>query len=151
MAKTPETFDASTLAPYTVIRVPQAFEDQEPGPKRLIVIGHLAGVAVCVKATSKTAVYKNNPEMRESGVLIPIGKYPACFPKETIIQPDNQTPISHAKLNDWHRKGELDIFGALPQNEFEPELLKAADGERIRPEKKKRIVTLLEANAKQKV
>ena len=68
-AKTPP-FDASQIPPYTVIRVPRAFQEQdEPGPKRLIVIGHQAGHAICVKATSKTELYKNNKKMRGSCVF----------------------------------------------------------------------------------
>jgi hypothetical protein len=139
-------FDASALPPYAVILVPEAFQDQgDPGPKRLVVIGHQAGHAICVKATSKTEPYKNNAGMMESCVFYGADDEP-CFEKETVVQPDNQVPLSYDKLDEWYRKGTLEVLGELPTEEFEERLLQAADGERINERKKQRIVEMVRSN-----
>lgn len=151
MAQANPGFDAAALEPYTVILVPQAFQDQgHPGPKRLIVIGHQAGHTFCIKATSKTAPYKNNSGMMESCIFYREGEKPEYFPKETAVQPDNQVPLSHADLNDWHRKGTLQVLGCLPFGEFEQALLRAADGERITERKRQRIVEIVKNNRQQR-
>ena len=147
MAQASRGFEASELEAYTVIRVPEAFREQDaPGPKRLVVIGHQDRFAICIKATSKTQPYRNNPEMKESSVFYEVGQHPECFPEETAVQPDNQVPLNHAQLNEWYRRGVLEILGQLPRTPFEEDLLRAADGPRINSRKKERIIAMVTAN-----
>jgi hypothetical protein len=126
MGQADSDFDASSLEPYTVIRIPQAFGDQLP--KRFVVVGHNQGAAVCVKTTSQTLGYKNSRENMESCVFYEKGKQPNCFSDETAVQPNNIVAYRYEQLNEWYRDGTLHVFGILPFEYFKRELMRALDG-----------------------
>ena len=85
-----------------------------PTYKRFVVLCHKDGYAICLKATSKTTIYENNPGMMASVVYYPLGACD-CFGEPTAIQPDNQFPIPHTSILMAHRAGTLNAQ-ALPTN-----------------------------------
>ena len=103
-----------------MIRVPYQFDgDPHPVEKLFVVIGHRDEYAICIKATSKTAVFRNNPSMRKGCVWYDAGVIP-CFPLDTAIEPDNQIPIPHEVIRRAHCNGTLQIHELPPQ--FEDDL-----------------------------
>jgi hypothetical protein len=59
-----------------------------------------------MKATSKVAIYHSNPEKMAGAVHLVAGEV-TCFPRETVIQPDNLYPVPHADLSAGSVVGEL--------------------------------------------
>ncbi len=103
-----------SLSPFTVIRVPHSFDNgltyQE---KFFVVLGHGGNVALCIKATSRTKFYDNNPEKMCGCVCYQAGEV-EFFSKRTIIEPDNQFEIPHQRLIDYQKRGALKVAGSLP-------------------------------------
>ena len=66
--------------------------------KLFVVLGHVEGTAVCIKATSKVDVYLNNKEMRAGCVYYEAGET-EYFIKDTAIQPDKPTISSRSHMN----------------------------------------------------
>src|SRR5690242_2800160 len=90
-------FDPAVIPCLSVIRVEVHYPDSSPKEKMLVVMFHADGYAVCMKATSKVAVYKNNHEKMAGAVLLAPGEV-SCFPRETIIQVENLWPVAHADI-----------------------------------------------------
>jgi hypothetical protein len=110
--------------------------------KLFVVLGHVEGTAVCIKATSKVDVYLNNKEMRAGCVYYEAGET-GYFIKDTAIQPDNQFPISHEHIRSCHRDRIFEDLGILPRGFGEA--LKSAMNNSITMDerKKKRISELI--------
>ncbi len=90
-----------------MIRVLYQFPgDPTPKHKLFVVLCHRDGYAICLKATSKTTLYENNPGMMASVVYYAPGTCD-CFGEPTAIQPDNQFPIPHSSILKAHRAGTL--------------------------------------------
>jgi len=83
--------------------------------KRFVILGHREGYAICIKATTKVEIYKNNPE-RLSGCVYYQAKEVTFFETETVIQPDNPFPIPHPYIADCEKNGKLQILGNLPKD-----------------------------------
>jgi len=116
-----QQFDPSSIPRFSVIRLPYNFEGNLI-EKLFVVICHRAGNAICIKATSKVAIYRNNPQ-RMAGCVHYAGGALKCFPVETVVQPDNQFPIAHTDILKAHTKGVLEVHPPPPN--FEQALLKA--------------------------
>jgi hypothetical protein len=120
------SFSPASLPKYSVIRLPYRFSGTSySDPKRFVVLGHKAGHAICIKATSRMDFYRNNPEKLAGCVLYGAGEV-SQFGEETVIQPDNQFPIPHAELQDLYDKGGLDLLGTLSMD-FEAKLKTAIE------------------------
>lgn len=57
-------------------------------------------------------------------VFYPAGSNP-CFEIDTVIQPDNQVPIQHARIERQRATGEFDLVGEMP-DDFKGRLIEAA-------------------------
>jgi len=100
--------------------------------------------AFCIKATSKTTAYANNPK-RLAGVVFYRAGVISFFEKDTVIEPDNQFPIPHYDLIRQHSNasGDVRLLGALP-SDFPAALAKAVrDSVTMPPSKKKRLLLIL--------
>lgn len=119
-----KTFDPAAISPYSVIRIPFRLGDESHIlKKRFVVLGHLGGYAICLKATSQVKIYINNRELMVGCVYYKAGELKA-FSKDTVIQPDNQIPIAHDYLIQSERNKSLDILGIMPAD-FRSKLKKA--------------------------
>lgn len=92
-----QPFDPANLPQFSVIHVRTVFGDEEPSWKMWVVLGHQDGCVVCIKATSQTGVYENNPAMREGCVMFQPGEV-RCFPQLTAIDPENQRALPYRDL-----------------------------------------------------
>ncbi len=107
-----------------------------------MVLGHRQGHAICLKATSNVEVYKNNPE-KLAGCIFYKGGETNAFPQETVVQPDNPAPISHAHLVAMHQKKALEVCGQLP-SDFVSRLTAAIEeSTTLNDQQKERLLTLL--------
>ena len=132
-------FDPRSLQRFSVIRVPYHF-DGDPGPeeKLFVVLCHKDEFAICIKATSKTAVFKNNPDMMKGCVWFSAGQLD-CFPHDTAIEPDNQIPVPYEAIRKAHNCGSLEVH-ELPDR-FENDLRAAIDrSATMSPRKRARIL-----------
>lgn len=112
-----QQFDPASIPKFSVIRIPYRFEGVK-SEKLFVVICHRGINAICIKATSKVEVYKNNPVMMKGCVHYQAGVLD-CFPLETIVQPDNQIPIPHADILRCSMNGTLEVHPPLPNFEVE--------------------------------
>jgi len=94
-------------------RMPYRYPGQAAVLKRFVVIFHEAGHAICLKATSKVALYINNPAMMAGVVYYTAGRL-SFFPVDTAIQPDNLHPIPHADIASCLQYGTFEILGKMP-------------------------------------
>lgn len=101
------------------------------GEKYVVVIGHGDRHAICLKATSKTAIYRNNPDKMAGCVYLKAAEV-AFFREDTVIQPDNQFPVPHSSLEDESR-----ILGSLPED-FQGRLIRAVESSSTIPTSRKR-------------
>jgi hypothetical protein len=113
-------FDPSSIARLSVIRIPYTFEGKES--EKFFVILCRGAHVLCIKATSKTEIYKNNPDKMKGCIHYPVGTL-ACFSEDTVVQPDNQFPISDGDLRKAFAVGKLKIYP--PPANFEQELRRA--------------------------
>jgi len=105
-----------SLPPFTVVRIPFLFEGSpKPVPKLFIILGHLNNSAFCLKPTSQTGFYDNNPD-RRGGCVCYEALEVDFFSKRTIIDPDNQFEIPHLRLADLQEKGALEVVGKMPED-----------------------------------
>jgi hypothetical protein len=103
-------FDPTAIPRFSVIRVPYKFpEDILPLSRLFVVLVHVGGHAVCIKTTTKTALYENNPSQMVGCVYFKGGEA-SCFPENTVIQPDNQIPIEHDHIRSSHIRGQVQIY-----------------------------------------
>lgn len=131
------SFNPASIAKYSVIRLPYKFSgEEEHRYKRFVVLGHFENHAICIKATSKVEIYKNNKELM-GGCVHYEAKEVSFFEQETVVQPDNYVAIPHQRLTDCQKTGELEIIGDLPVH-FEADLAAAIEDS----------VTLTEPNRK---
>lgn len=138
MAKQP--FDPASIPRFSVIRIPYTFEGSRT-EKLFVVLCHRAGNAICIKATSKVTVYKNNPNMMRGCICYAAGTF-GCFPLETVVQPDNQVPIPHSDIAKAHNAGQLEVHPTLPK--FEQELRRAIGASATLDERRReRILAML--------
>lgn len=110
--------DPSAIAKFSVIRIPYRFEGTR-SEKLFVILCHRGIHALCIKATSKIGIYKNNPTMMKGCVHYDAGSHD-CFPAETVVQPDNQFPIAHADILKADKDGTLEIHAPIAN--FEREL-----------------------------
>lgn len=109
--------------------------------KLFVVLCHRPPFAICIKATSKTTIYRNNPSMSKGCVWYGAGEVP-CFPLETVIQPDNQFPIPYELIRKADNEGILDAY-LLPTG-FEDSLRAAiANSATLTPRERSRIPAML--------
>jgi hypothetical protein len=126
-----------------VIRVPYQFErDPRPIEKLFVVLCHMEGCAICIKTTSKTDLFRNNPAMRKGCVWYSAGQL-TCFPLDTVIEPDNQIPIPHDDIRRAQVRGTLEVY-ALPAS-FEEDLRSAIDrSATLSPRRRIRLLSMLD-------
>ena len=67
---------------------------------------------VCIKATSKTDAYDNNPEKMQGAVCYEARQ--TCFAGRTVVEPDNPLPISHQDIVRHNRSRAFAVIGRLP-------------------------------------
>jgi hypothetical protein len=79
---------------------------------------HVAGHAICVKATSKIEVYINDPERMAGCILYRAGEL-SFFTRDTVIEPDNYFAVRHRVLRDPRC-----VLGRLPES-FHARLVEA--------------------------
>jgi hypothetical protein len=104
------------LPPFTVIRIPFLFGDGQTYRHKLFVVsGHYDNSAFCIKPTSRTGFFDNNPD-KICGCVCYAAREVDFLPKRTIIDPDNQFEIPHPHLADLQERGELGIVGRLPDS-----------------------------------
>jgi hypothetical protein len=94
------------------------------------------GHAICIKATSKVDIYKNNPEMM-LGCVYYQAREVSFFGTETVIQPDNPFPILHSHIADCESNGSLQILGNLPRD-FQERLRTAIENSSTLSKQRKR-------------
>jgi hypothetical protein len=105
-----------SLPPFTVIRIPFSFDDGFTYQSKLFVIlGNCEHSTFCLKPTSQTKFFDNNPDKRCGCVCYEVGEV-GFFGKRTIIDPDNQIEIRHEKLDTLYDRGELAVIGKLPDD-----------------------------------
>jgi hypothetical protein len=121
--------------------VPYLFDgDPKPEEKLFVVLCHKDSFAICIKATSKTALFRNNPAMMKGCVWFPAGQL-ACFPLDTAIEPDNQFPIPYESIRRAGISGVLEIH-QLPVG-FESDLRAAINNSAtLSPRKRARILEM---------
>ena len=124
-----------------MIRVPYQFDgDPRPEEKLFVVLCHKDSFAICIKATSKTALFKNNPAMMKGCVWFPARQL-SCFPLDTAIEPDNQFPIPHQSIRKASADGVLQVHQLPP--EFENDLRTAINNSAtLSPRKRARILEM---------
>jgi hypothetical protein len=108
------SFDPFSLERFSVVKLPYRFEEDRLLAKFFIVLGHRIdgfgmAYAICIKATSQVAVYKNNPD-KFCGCVYYHGGQLDCFPLDTVIEPDNQIPLSHKSIADAHFDNALECW-----------------------------------------
>jgi len=131
------SFDPATIPPYSVIRAPLTASGEEIGEKLVVVLCHRQGHAVCLKATSNTAFYINNPERMRGCVFYRANEVPFLH-RDTVIQPDNHFAVPHSKIDNENR-----VLGALPAD-FPQKLRTAIENSATIPGVRKRsILTFL--------
>jgi hypothetical protein len=135
-------FDPAAIPQFSVIRVPYKFpEDLIPLSRLFVVISHAGGFAICIKTTTRTALYKNNPSQMVGCVFYEAGEVP-CFPEETVVQPDNQIPIEHDHIQTCHIRKQVEIH-KLP-SDFPSRLREAVQkSETLTGRERKRIQGLI--------
>jgi hypothetical protein len=116
-----QPFDPTSIAQFSVIRIPYTFEGRR-SEKLFVVLCRRGAHIICIKATSKTEIYKNNQDKMKGCIYYPAGSLD-CFPQDTAVQPDNQIPISDGDLRKAFAEGVLKIYP--PPENFEQELRKA--------------------------
>jgi hypothetical protein len=121
------------LPPFTVILVPYTFENATLR-NIFVVLCHEGGHAFCIKTTTNSTFYKNSPG-RLAG-CVPYKKGELFFREDTIIQPDNQFPISHEALIEAERLKALEILGIMPED-FREKLIKAVNSSPVMDSRKK--------------
>lgn len=126
-----------------MIRVRYKFEGDDAAIAKLFVsLAHVNKHAICLKATSQVQVYKNNPAKMAGAVFYPAGTV-ACFPTDTVIQPDNQVPISHSMIVAQRKAGVFAIAGTLPTT-FRSQLITAVKAsDTMEPREQKRLAIML--------
>ena len=124
------------------MRFPYQFEgESRPISKLFVVVAHVNGYAICIKATHLTIQYEDNKSLMVGCVYYAAGQV-SCFPENTAIQPDNQFPISHSQIEDCYARGEVHIH-QLP-SDFQSRLQQAAkNSETLSGRKRKRIQELI--------
>lgn len=119
-----ESFDPNSLERYCVVALPHRFAGDDYDERKIfVVLCHRNHHAICLKATSKVQIYKNNSDAMAGVVFYGAGQFKA-FHLDTAVQPDNCVPIPHERLRESKENLNLDVFGALP-DDFHGRLLKA--------------------------
>ncbi len=136
----PRKFEPARIPPFSVIRAPLAAGEEELGEKLVVVLGHAQGHAICLKATSNTSLYLNNPERMAGCVYYKAGEL-SCFKRDTIVQPDNQFPVAHSRIDCAER-----VLGKLP-SDFPQKLRTAIENSSTMTENRKRSILGLLASA----
>jgi hypothetical protein len=122
--------------------VPYQFDgDPAPEVKLFVVLCHKNSHAICIKATSKTALFDNNPSKRSGCVSFAAGQVP-CFPVRTVVEPDNQIPIPHHLIRSAQMRGTLEV-SELPAT-FRSDLTTAIENSATLTKRERlRILTML--------
>jgi len=135
-------FDASGIAPLTVIYVPYTFSGKGyPEWKHFVVLCHAGGNAICVKTTTQVDYYIGNPSKLVGCVYLKLGTVPQ-FDQDTVVEPDNQFPISHLAIQAAHADPRFRMF-SLP-SDFREKLCDAVlKSETLKWQPQKRLKTML--------
>lgn len=131
-----KAFDPSSIPRYSVLRAPLRFlgtATPDKPDKLVVVLFHEKGCAVCMKATSQTQLYLNNPEMMSGCVYYPAGEI-RFFPSDTVIEPDNLFAVLHRELTDPKR-----VLGTLPPD-FHAKIIVAVQGSIRLSDQRKRVI-----------
>jgi len=104
----------------------------------VVVLFHERDAAVCMKATSQTGLYRNNPELMAGCVLYRAGEVRA-FSTETVIQADNLFAIFHKDLCDPNR-----VVGPLPADFHEKIMAAIRSSVRLDENWKRKLLSKLE-------
>lgn len=129
------------LPPFTVILCPYTFESATVR-KIFIILCHENGYAFCIKTTTNLDFYRNSPGVLAGCITYKRGEL-AFFKEDTIIQPDNQFPISHKALIQAQTEKALEVLGVMPPD-FKEKLIKAVNSSlRMDARKKERIIKIL--------
>jgi hypothetical protein len=138
------------LSKYRVFRAPYQYQDKATAESKLFVcvchestpgdvFSKAQHVAICMKATSQTAIYENNKELLAGVVLYGAGELP-FFPLPTAIQPDNLHPIPHLHLARCDAAGTFAELGDMP-SDFHERLIAAVNASvTIPPARRKNIL-----------
>jgi hypothetical protein len=125
-----------------VIRLRYQFEGDDAIPKLFVSLAHVNRHVICLKATSQVEVYKNNQAKMAGAVFYPAGTV-ACFPTDTVIQPDNQVPISHVMIVAQHKAGIFAVLETLPTTFLNQLIAVVRASDTMEPRKKRRLAELL--------
>ena len=110
--------------------------------KIFIVLCHENGHAFCIKTTTNLDFYRNAPGILAGCVPYKKGEL-SIFKEDTVVQPDNQFPISHKALIQAHEDNALEILGTMP-TDFRDKLIKAINSSlRMDARLKARILKIL--------
>jgi hypothetical protein len=139
-----ENFDPNSLKRYCVIALPHRFGGEDYDERKIfVVLCHHNHHTICLKATSRVDIYKNNKEAMAGVVFYQAGQFKA-FHLDTAVQPDNCVAIPHEKLRESKQNLKLDVFGTLPGN-FQDRLLEAIDNSlTLDDRQRKRLLNILE-------
>jgi hypothetical protein len=106
------------------------------------VIAHEKEFLICIKATSRVELFKNNASKMVGCVLFKEGEC-GCFEKETVVEPDNQIPLRYDGVDKAYRDSTLEVLGDLP-DDFAARLTKAINcSETMNEMEQKRLLKLL--------
>ena len=122
------------LPPFTVILFPYRFENATIS-KIFVVLCHERGYAFCIKTTANLAFYQNSPGLLSGCIPYKRGEL-GLFAEDTVIQPDNQFPISHASLIEASERGALRVLGTMPAD-FKEKLIRAINSSVLMDSRKK--------------
>ena len=143
MPEHPSIIEPASIERFSVIRIGLRLgSNPEDNMKLLVVLGHRNDHLICIKTTSKTDLYRNNPEMRNGCVWYDAYEVDV-FRKDTIIQPDNPFPLPYGNLRMSAMRHELQICGRLP-DDFEQKLTAAIGASKtLAPARKANLLNLL--------
>jgi hypothetical protein len=134
--------DAIDLQPFEVIRLPYTYLGEQPERKRFVFICNEASHAICLKTTSNTVLYKNDPALM-AGVVFYAEGTSNLFERDTAIQPDNPHPIAHQDILNSIKRQTFEQLGVLP-TDFRDKLIAAIGASKtMKPERKRNLLKRL--------
>jgi hypothetical protein len=137
-----QPFDASRIAPLTVIYVPYTFSGKGYAEwKHFVVLCHVDGHAICIKATTQVSYYTGNPTKLVGCVYLKLGTV-LEFNQDTVVEPDNQFPIGNAEIEAAYADPRFRMF-SLPAD-FREKLCEAVrNSQTLKWQPKKRLEAIL--------
>jgi hypothetical protein len=134
--------DANELQPFEVIRLPYTYLGEQAERKRFVFICNEADHAICLKTTSNTLLYKNDPALM-AGVVFYAEGTSDLFERDTAVQPDNPHPIAHQDILNSIKRQTFEQLGVLPAD-FRDRLIAAIGvSKTMKPERKRNLLKRL--------